>query len=688
MLAFEQAKEIIQVLTGEQKDAPTLRTLGSAAKWTPLEITGAAVAGGAVAWGGTEVAAVIGEGAAASPSVASITTTMMSEWQNARYAFSIAFGWIATHPDEANELTIWLGSIGVSIVDAGGVKEFFNQIQDWESFINIFGQMADPVVNHEHAMNARRAAEADPMGVEPTTYSTGPRPATNATEGEPTESTGGARQSSGSRGPTAEPTGAARALARARALIDRVKAIAGRARGSNTGASESEQPQPSAPKGTTDESTVKPESSTAGSAPGSSNTTAEPQPGRMPANADDARALKAAGEKWSNKEIRDYYNAQNRLIPALDQEWIRQGKSAAERARLAFEHRHGMRMTAREMMGDPALQLDLLVRDAQKYGDGEGPTFEQLVEQQRASGKEGDAAYEAIISGAERTDAKTNARVQKGDLSAPAIDLPPGVTVHGDVVAVRGTNDRTYRVRITRGGGGDVETIRKPDGEFEIRIGENVPPEAALRQVARALREFADTPRQGSDDLGQLYADAAVAQQELGELTRSVASDLGGRALVPEKLKGRARAQEKIGADYQGENARITDLARSTIEFDHPQQIEKAVKEIGARAEIVRIKDRFKKPIDGYRDVMMNVRMQNGHIVEVQLHLKAILDVKNGPGHPLYEEIRAIDARAKLENRPRTATEDARREELVKEMSALYDQAYEASLHQGDDHGN
>lgn len=101
----------------------------------------------------------------------------------------------------------------------------------------------------------------------------------------------------------------------------------------------------------------------------------------------------------------------------------------------------------------------------------------------------------------------------------------------------------------------------------------------------------------------------------------------------------------------------------------------------------VRIKDRFKAPLEGYRDVMMNVRMTNGHIVEVQLHLKAILDVKNGPGHPLYEEIRAIDARAKMENRPLTASEKEQRQALVTEMTALYDEAYENSQHQENAHG-
>lgn len=686
--SFEVAKEILQALTGEQKDAPTLRALGNAAKWTPLEITGAAVGGGVAGYGAVEVATLVGSGAAASPSVTAITTTLATEWQNARYAFYIATTWFATHPDEGNELAIWLGSIGINIVDAGGLKEFFGQIQDFESFVNIFGQMAEPVVNHEHAMNARRAAEGDPMGAEPTTMSTGPstRPAADDPTAEPTSAA--RAPGAGDATPTVSPANT-RILTRVRAFIDRMKGVASRARAAGAGTSDSAPPEPEAsPNGAQEqEPTAKPEPSGTTANTTSETTAAASQKGRLPTSAENARALKAAGETWSNKEIRDYYNAENKLVSALDQEWIRQGKSVAERARLAFEHRHGMRMTAREMMSDPGQQLELLVRDAQKYGDGEGPTFEQLVEQQRAAGKEGDAAYEAIIAGAERTDAATNKRVQTGADKAPVIDLPAGATVHGDSLTVVGTNGRSYQFRIKRGGNGQVETIRNPDGTFDLKVDENAPPDVTLRQIARSVREFADTPRQGSDDLDHLYADAAVAQRELGDLTRSVASDLGGRALVPENLKGRPRAQEKIAADYQGENARITDLARSSIEFDTPQQIDQAMKEIGARAEIVRVKDRFKKPLDGYRDVMMNVRMPNGHIVEVQLHLKAILDVKNGPGHPLYEEIREIDARAKIENRQLTEHEKERRQELVAKMKALYDQAYEKSEHQGEAHG-
>ena len=186
-------------------------------------------------------------------------------------------------------------------------------------------------------------------------------------------------------------------------------------------------------------------------------------------------------------------------------------------------------------------------------------------------------------------------------------------------------------------------------------------------------------PRQAHADLDSLYRDAAVAQRELSQVTTSVAEQLGGRPMIPDRLKGRERAQQKIDADYDGDPSRITDLARSSIEFDNPQQIRAALEQLRTRGEFVRIKDRFERPADGYRDVMINMRMSNGHIVEVQLHLKAILDVKNGPGHALYEQIRNIDAAANKEGRPLTPDESARKAQLVAQSRALYDAAFEQS---------
>ncbi|MBA3394497.1 MAG: DUF4157 domain-containing protein [Deltaproteobacteria bacterium] len=281
----------------------------------------------------------------------------------------------------------------------------------------------------------------------------------------------------------------------------------------------------------------------------------------------------------------------------------------------------------------------------------------------------GDAAEAAINAGrtpqpAGATPDATVAGNANGNTASPTPPRPPNEpsTAGGDRTPTSSDRTPTSSDRTTTSDGQQSAT-----GDRTTASPETAPKPAS------------DAPRQGSNDLDQLYRDAAVAQQELANITRTIASDLGGRPMIPDKLKGRERAQQKIDADYGGDPGRITDLARSSIEFDSPQQLRAAVEQMRAAGEVVRVKDRFETPADGYRDIMMNVRMSNGHIVEVQMHLKAILDVKNGPGHHLYEQVRTIDATAKTEGRPLTPHETAERARLVQEMTKLYDDAFAAA---------
>src|SRR4029079_3277737 len=154
----------------------------------------------------------------------------------------------------------------------------------------------------------------------------------------------------------------------------------------------------------------------------------------------------------------------------LDQGWQAQGLSLEQRARQASELRHGMRMTARAMMSDPAQVLGLLLRDAQKYGDGEGPTFDQLVAQRGADGLEGDAIYQAILGSSQRTDRGTSQRVSRGETGMPTASIPEGVTIRGDVATVRDANGAEVVIRIRREpGDGPPHSVRNPDGSYEIR---------------------------------------------------------------------------------------------------------------------------------------------------------------------------------------------------------------------------
>jgi hypothetical protein len=116
-------------------------------------------------------------------------------------------------------------------------------------------------------------------------------------------------------------------------------------------------------------------------------------------------------EHKTNTEIRQWYLQLVATIPELNQEWIKQGFTARERAESAWRVRHEARMKARSMMADPAEVELLRERDILKYGNADGPTFEFLVERLREAGVEEERIYETIIDNSYRTDAELNRKL-------------------------------------------------------------------------------------------------------------------------------------------------------------------------------------------------------------------------------------------------------------------------------------
>lgn len=121
-----------------------------------------------------------------------------------------------------------------------------------------------------------------------------------------------------------------------------------------------------------------------------------------------AAEMKQAGRHWSNCDIRLYYNRLISGIPAQDASLKQQGRSPEERARAAFDARHNARLTCRAMMSNQIEVDELRARDREKYGNPDGPAFEQLVEKNRRKGLQGDAVYDEIIASSQRTDEKVN----------------------------------------------------------------------------------------------------------------------------------------------------------------------------------------------------------------------------------------------------------------------------------------
>ncbi|MGF1756184.1 phosphoribosylglycinamide formyltransferase, partial [Vibrio makurazakiensis] len=64
-------------------------------------------------------------------------------------------------------------------------------------------------------------------------------------------------------------------------------------------------------------------------------------------------------------------------------------------------------------------------------------------------------------------------------------------------------------------------------------------------------------------------------------------------------------------------------------------------------------------------------------VAEVQLHLKAIADVKSGPEHELYEIIQGIERHAISESRSLNDIETAQITSLRRQSLEMYQQAWQ-----------
>ncbi|WP_206365332.1 hypothetical protein [Siculibacillus lacustris] len=119
-------------------------------------------------------------------------------------------------------------------------------------------------------------------------------------------------------------------------------------------------------------------------------------------------ATKSVKSPRTNEEIRQWYNDEVGKIPELNAKWKEQGLGAEERARRAYEIRHNARLQARAFMENPDEVAALRARDKAKYGNPDGPSFEQLVEDNKKSGLSGDEIYESMIDSSRRTSKEYN----------------------------------------------------------------------------------------------------------------------------------------------------------------------------------------------------------------------------------------------------------------------------------------
>lgn len=185
-------------------------------------------------------------------------------------------------------------------------------------------------------------------------------------------------------------------------------------------------------------------------------------------------------------------------------------------------------------------------------------------------------------------------------------------------------------------------------------------------------------PLQPYNDFEILYSKAHQAQSELETLCKSTALFTSTEAHFS-GIKSRERALAKVDHELEGRVERITDLARATIIAHDVPSLVQAYEVLSREASIVKVKNRFKSPAaSGYRDLNLLVQLPKTNVIaEVQLHLKAIADVKNGPEHRFYEQIQKFERVAALEKRALHDIEKAQINQFRRQSIELYQNAWQ-----------
>lgn len=159
-------------------------------------------------------------------------------------------------------------------------------------------------------------------------------------------------------------------------------------------------------------------------------------------------------------------------------------------------------------------------------------------------------------------------------------------------------------------------------------------------------------------------------------------SDQGFLFMGP--LKGEDRAKEKVRTDYNGDWSQVRDMVRATIAVPMVTQIPQVLAQLKAAGiELAqKPKNNLIKPLPGgYRDLNLIVKLPNGLLAELQVHIKPMTLAKE-KGHKPYETTRSIEGKYR-ENGVGSDTskwEAGDREKhgvAMKEQEKLYGDAWE-----------
>ena len=201
-----------------------------------------------------------------------------------------------------------------------------------------------------------------------------------------------------------------------------------------------------------------------------------------------------------------------------------------------------------------------------------------------------------------------------------------------------------------------------------------------LAKIERALADYTEvivnekiTTKQrkiAENALVPYYAKAKAIQPIFDSKLKTIANLVGGIA-KPSGIKKVGRAAEKLTLETKNgllgkpDGADISDLLRSTIVVQNEDQIPLVIEKIKSEFKnIWRIKNRFEKPTEnGYRDILINVKLPNQLLAEVQINIPEMILAKH-TGHKIFKMSRNLDEGT------------AKHEQLVDAERSLYNDAY------------
>lgn len=207
-----------------------------------------------------------------------------------------------------------------------------------------------------------------------------------------------------------------------------------------------------------------------------------------------------------------------------------------------------------------------------------------------------------------------------------------------------------------------------------------------------------DLVKHGTEGLEQFRGQLGKVAQAMG-----LKPGMKPEAITPEQwnndegflfiapLKGAKRAHEKVEADYGGDYSQLRDMVRGTISvptMGHVKQALAHIKEAGLEL-AMKPKDRFAKPTnEGYRDLMTFVKLPNGMVAELQIHVKAMTLAKE-EGHAHYETTRSLQAKYN-EDAPSDKWRDedhTKFYDALKAQKDIYGKAWQRAIGSPDDAG-